>query len=249
MHSQALRPPALSLRAGAAAVRPWIASSAGLLTAVQRQPAVLFQLDEFGMFLSAAADRKRSPRYVCEILGLLTELYTTAGTTYFGTEYASNQNNNAHRAIHQPCACVYGTTTPVHFWQALQAANVADGSLARFLILTTEEDFPDSNAVFGVIEPPQALHRPAALDPPGRRQARREPGRRGGGRRGGGRAAGGDHDGAGEGRLSAAGPGPVERTTSVARHRGGFDSGASRGKRDQARADPGGLPRPRRSSH
>ena len=44
-----------------------IASGAGLSAAIQRQPASLFQLDEFGMFLSAAADRKRSPRYICEI--------------------------------------------------------------------------------------------------------------------------------------------------------------------------------------
>ena len=134
-----------------------IASGSGLLTAIQRQPAILFQLDEFGMFLSAAADRKRSPRYVCEILDLMTELYTTSGTTYFGIEYASNQNNNAHKAIHQPCACIYGTTTPIHFWQALQASNVADGSLARFLIMESEDDFPDSNEVFGTIDPPQDL--------------------------------------------------------------------------------------------
>ena len=134
-----------------------IASGAGLIAAIQRQPASLFQLDEFGMFLSAAADRKRSPRYICEILDLMTELYTTSGTTYFGVEYASTQNNNAHRAIHQPCACIYGTTTPVHFWQALQASNVADGSLARFLILQSEMDFPDSNEVFGTIDPPQDL--------------------------------------------------------------------------------------------
>jgi Primase C terminal 2 (PriCT-2)/Protein of unknown function (DUF3987) len=134
-----------------------IASGSGLLTAIQRQPAILFQLDEFGMFLSAAADRKRSPRYVCEILDLMTELYTTAGTTYFGIEYASNQNNNAHRAIHQPCACIYGTTTPLHFWQALHASNVADGSLARFLIMESEDDFPDSNDIFGTIDPPQDL--------------------------------------------------------------------------------------------
>jgi hypothetical protein len=134
-----------------------IASGSGLLTAIQRQPAILFQLDEFGMFLSAAADRKRSPRYVCEILDLMTELYTTSGTTYFGVEYASTQHNNAHRAIHQPCACIYGTTTPLHFWQALQASNVADGSLARFLIMESEDDFPDSNEAFGVIDPPQDL--------------------------------------------------------------------------------------------
>lgn len=134
-----------------------IASGSGLLTALMRQPAILFQLDEFGMFLAAAADRKRSPRYVTEILDLMTELYTTSGTTYFGVEYASTQHNDAHRAIHQPCACIYGTTTPLHFWQALQAANVADGSLARFLILESEEDFPDSNEVFGAIDPPQGL--------------------------------------------------------------------------------------------
>ena len=134
-----------------------IASGSGLLTAVQRQPSILFQLDEFGMFLTAAADRKRSPRYLCEILDLMTELYTTAGTSYFGVEYASNLNNNAHRAIHQPCACFYGTTTPVHFWQALQATNMADGSLARFLILQSEEDFPDSNRNFGLIKPSREL--------------------------------------------------------------------------------------------
>ena len=134
-----------------------IASGSGLLAAIQRQPSSLFQLDEFGMFLSAAADRKRSPRYLCEILDLMTELYTTAGTSYFGVEYASAQANNAHRVIHQPCVCVYGTTTPLHFWQALQAANVADGSLARFLILESEEDFPASNRVFGHIEPAPGL--------------------------------------------------------------------------------------------
>lgn len=134
-----------------------IASGSGLLTAIQRQPAILFQLDEFGMFLSAAADRKRSPRYICEILDLMTELYTTAGTTYFGIEYASSQHDNAYRAIHQPCVSVYGTTTPLHFWQALQASNIADGSLARFLILQSEDDFPDSNESFGMIEPTDEL--------------------------------------------------------------------------------------------
>ncbi len=132
-----------------------IASGSGLLTAMVRQPSILFQLDEFGMFLAAAADRKGSPRFVTEILDLMTELFTTAGTTYFGIEYASAKHNDAHRLIHQPCLCVYGTTTPLHFWQALQAANVADGSLARFLIVESEDDFPDSNEQFGVVDPPQ----------------------------------------------------------------------------------------------
>jgi len=134
-----------------------IASGAGLLSALQRQPAILFQLDEFGLLLGAAADRRRSPRYLTEILDLMTELYTTAGSTYFGTEYALNPKAPTLRPIHQPCACVYGTATPAQFWQALQASNVADGSLARFLILESEEDFPASNLHFGLTEPPQSL--------------------------------------------------------------------------------------------
>lgn len=134
-----------------------IASGSGLLAALHRQPAILFQLDEFGMFLSAAVDRKRSPRYICEALDLMTELFTTSGTTYFGIEYAHSQADVAHRAIHQPGLCIYGTTTPLHFWQALQAANVADGSLARFIIVQSEDDFPDSNEDYGVIDPPQDL--------------------------------------------------------------------------------------------
>lgn len=56
-----------------------IASGAGLLTALHHQPAILFQIDEFGMFLSAAADRKRGPRHITEILDNMTELFTAAG--------------------------------------------------------------------------------------------------------------------------------------------------------------------------
>ncbi|MFN3578809.1 MAG: PriCT-2 domain-containing protein, partial [Tabrizicola sp.] len=112
-----------------------IASGAGLLTALHRQPAILFQIDEFGMFLSAAADRKRSPRHVTEILDNMTELYSAASGVFLGAEYANRDGSNERRDIVQPCLCVYGTTTPLHFWGSLQGANVVDGSLARFIIL------------------------------------------------------------------------------------------------------------------
>ena len=41
------------------------------------------------MFLSAAADRKRSPRHITEILDNMTELYTSAGGIFLGAEYAN----------------------------------------------------------------------------------------------------------------------------------------------------------------
>ena len=134
-----------------------IASGAGLLTALHRQPAILFQIDEFGMFLSAAADRKRSPRHITEILDNMTELFTAAGGIFLGAEYANRDGMNERRDINQPCLCVYGTTTPLHFWGALQGANVADGSLARFLILPSDEDYPDENLAMGIRQAPPAL--------------------------------------------------------------------------------------------
>ncbi|MDN2584046.1 PriCT-2 domain-containing protein [Aquibium sp. ELW1220] len=134
-----------------------IASGAGLLTALHRQPAILFQIDEFGMFLAAAADRKRSPRHITEILDNMTELFTSAGGIFLGAEYANRDGTNERRDIVQPCLCVYGTTTPLHFWGALQGANVVDGSLARFLILPSDEDYPDENIAVGIRQAPLAL--------------------------------------------------------------------------------------------
>ena len=134
-----------------------IASGAGLLTALHRHPASLFQIDEFGMFLAAAADRKRSPRHVTEILDNMTELYTAAGGVFLGAEYANRDGTNERRDIDQPCLCVYGTTTPLHFWSSLQGANVIDGSLARFIILPTDDDYPPENLDSGLRTPPVSL--------------------------------------------------------------------------------------------
>jgi hypothetical protein len=134
-----------------------IASGAGLLTALHRQPAILFQIDEFGMFLAAAADRKRSPRHITEILDNMTELFTAASGIFLGAEYANRDGSNERRDIVQPCLSVYGTTTPLHFWGALQGANVVDGSLARFLILPSDEDYPDENLTAGLRQAPRTL--------------------------------------------------------------------------------------------
>jgi hypothetical protein len=134
-----------------------IASGAGLLTAVHRQPAILLQIDEFGMLLSAAADRRRSPQHITAILDNMTELYTAAGGVFLGAEYANRDGHNERRDINQPCLCVYGTTTPMRFWDALQGSNVLDGSLARFIILPTEDDYPEENLDAGIRVPPAAL--------------------------------------------------------------------------------------------
>ena len=109
------------------------------------------------MFLSAAADRKRSPRHITDILDTMTEIYTLAGTIFLGAEYANRDGKNERRDINQPCLCVYGTTTPIHFWNALQSGNVVDGSLARFIVFQSEDDYPEENEAAGIRTSPAEL--------------------------------------------------------------------------------------------
>ena len=121
-----------------------IASGSGLLTALYRQPSSLFQIDEFGQFLGNIVNKRHAPKYLAEIWDLLTELYTSAGGTFFGAEYA-DQNQRPRQDIAQPCCCVHATTVPESFWAALQEGSMVDGSLARFLVFQTDDDVPDRN--------------------------------------------------------------------------------------------------------
>jgi hypothetical protein len=121
-----------------------LASGAGLITALVRQPATLFQIDEFGRFMANVVDKRRAPKHLSEIWDLFTELATSAGTTFFGAEYA-DQKEHPRQDIIEPCACVHGVSAPGPFWAAVKSALLQDGSLARFLVFRSTEDIPDRN--------------------------------------------------------------------------------------------------------
>src|SRR5512134_3800575 len=121
-----------------------LASGAGLLAALRRQPASLFQIDEFGQFLASIIDKRRAPKHLAEIWDLFTELSTSAGSTFFGAEYA-DQKLKPREDIIQPCCAIHATTVPETFWPALRSGSLQDGSLARFLIFRSTDDIPDRN--------------------------------------------------------------------------------------------------------
>lgn len=121
-----------------------LASGSGLITALSRQPASLFQIDEFGKFLANVVDKQRAPKHLSEIWDLFTELATSAGTTFFGAEYA-DQRDRPRQDIIEPCASIHGVTAPGPFWEALKSGSLQDGSLARFLVFRSDNDIPDRN--------------------------------------------------------------------------------------------------------
>ncbi len=132
-----------------------IASGQAILSALARHPALLFRSDEFGKHLATWADR-RAPGHKAAILTKLTELFSAGNGVIQGTEYA-NPNERPRQDVVQPCACLMGSTVPGTFWKALQEGAMSDGSVARFLIFRTADNYPTWKTELPLLEPPEAL--------------------------------------------------------------------------------------------
>lgn len=112
-----------------------LASDAGLVTAVENEPAILFQIDEFGRFLRTIGDPKKAP-HLFNVLTALMKLYSSADTIFRGKAYADKKRN---KVVDQPCVSVYGTTVPEHFYESLTADSLSDGFIARLLVFEATE--------------------------------------------------------------------------------------------------------------
>lgn len=130
-----------------------VASSAGLVSAVEAQPAILFQWDEIGRLLKTMGDARGSP-HLYNIGTVLMKLYSSAGTIYLSDAYADRDKN---KAINQPHACLYGTTVPRSLYESLSAESITDGFLSRMLIFETDDHDPREQSVPEVPIPGELL--------------------------------------------------------------------------------------------
>lgn len=110
-----------------------LASDSGLLDSMYRNPVNLFQIDEFGRILKTMVRSEKS--HLFNIPTILMQLYSSADGLFLGKEYASQERKD----IEQPCASLYGTTVPLHFFAALSHDESEDGFLARMLIFIGDE--------------------------------------------------------------------------------------------------------------
>ena len=120
-----------------------IGSSAGLLTAIREHPVVLFALDEVGHMLGVNSGRNAGTHKL-EIMPLLTELYSKAAGNYLGTNYGDNRAF-PRTILNQPHVVLYGVTVPGTLWGAFRSGALSDGTLARYLVFETPDDYPDVN--------------------------------------------------------------------------------------------------------
>ncbi len=112
-----------------------LASDAGLVTAVEAEPAVLFQIDEFGRWLRTIGDPKKAP-HLFNVISTLMKMYSSARSVFKGKAYADAKRN---KVIDQPCVSLLATTAPEHFKQALTPDAMSDGFMARLIVFETGE--------------------------------------------------------------------------------------------------------------
>lgn len=120
-----------------------LASDTGLLTAVAKSPAILFQLDEFGRMLKSIAGDMKG--FKADIPSVIMKLDSAAGSTFIGRAYADKEKARAD--IVQPNVCIYGTTVPSRFFAALTPAEIEDGFIPRLLVFASEDPSPKRQRV------------------------------------------------------------------------------------------------------
>lgn len=117
-----------------------VASGAAIVTALTHNPTTLFVLDEIGFLFEAAKSGKQQAGHMLDLTSKITEFYHQPGL-WAGKAHADTKEKPT-TAIYAPCLSILGMSTPVRFWGAFNSMNAGDGSLARFVVFESKNQFP-----------------------------------------------------------------------------------------------------------
>ncbi len=107
-----------------------IGSHAGLISWVDKAPAILFQIDELGRLLATTRNAAKAP-HLYSIPTVLMSIYSSATNVWIADAYAEVKKT---KTIDQPHAVILGTTTGETLWPNLSTENIEDGLMGRLLI-------------------------------------------------------------------------------------------------------------------
>jgi hypothetical protein len=107
-----------------------MASGAALIDAMVETPSALLPIDEVGHYF-ASITSKTSNQFSREIMPIITKVYTSASDSYTDKKRKGQDS----RKIVEPNLSVLGMSTERQIMDTLKTSEVADGSLARFLVV------------------------------------------------------------------------------------------------------------------
>ncbi|WP_157986101.1 hypothetical protein, partial [Teichococcus vastitatis] len=115
-----------------------MASDAGIVTSVFKQPAQVMLLDEVSYLIQSTHNAKAGA-HVQNITATLLKLYSASATTYQSKSYA---DIDRIKVIDQPCVSMYGCSTPDGLFSALQSKDITSGLLSRCVLFHAGDHDP-----------------------------------------------------------------------------------------------------------
>jgi hypothetical protein len=114
-----------------------LASDAAIITELSLNPSQVFLIDEIANLLKAINSSRNS--HLTQVASILLKLYSSANQVFYGKSYADSKNK---KVIDSPNLCLYATTLPQTFFDALTAENITDGFMSRLLLFESEDPDP-----------------------------------------------------------------------------------------------------------
>ena len=105
-------------------------SEAAIATSLQLSPSRLFQIDEFGDYVSLACNPRASGPLKTAITGL-TEIFTASAVQWSPDAHADQRND---KLIVQPNLVIHGTTNADDLFEGLTPKQVSSGFVGRLLV-------------------------------------------------------------------------------------------------------------------
>lgn len=131
-------------------------SGPALLKAVKNANSrILYQIDEFGLYLSSLTGRSASS-YQGEIIKNLMML-STADIGIFRGDERADTDNNPRVILDSPHVCVNGVTTPSMFWQSLTSRHSVNGFLNRIILMESDQADVPSQIPADIFDIPDSL--------------------------------------------------------------------------------------------
>jgi len=116
------------------------------------KPLALCPQDEFGAFLKRINNRRASG-FEAGISKVLREMWGLSFNRYDTPEWAGR----ASEPIKCPALSLYGLSTPSEFFESLQAGDLSNGFLNRFLVLSSTKRAPEMAPSFDPYSVPQNI--------------------------------------------------------------------------------------------
>lgn len=131
------------------------ASDVSILTSLGRNDGVGFALmDEIGLEMQSLS-RGNAGNHEARILSIMMKIYSKAGGTYRGREYADREK--IREDLLQPCLNIYGTSVAKSFFDAMTNDRAIDGFLARWLIFQSVDIDPPMQKRGSIQQMPSVL--------------------------------------------------------------------------------------------